>query len=197
MRALTSSKDCNDVIYAGTDDDRAYGGTGNDRIYGEAGIDRIFGEDGNDTLNGDTGNDALDGGAGADVLNGGDGNDTLKGGTGSDRLSGNAGNDRLDGGSDTSADYYNYYVNASGTAGFDTIRNYDDARDYINLGPNVSWSDLDTNGNGRLDNGDWYVNDQAGKTTIYVGYAAGLYDGDQRLIVLGDAQLNQVDFLFG
>ena len=83
-----------------------------------------------------------------------------------------------------------------GTAGVDTIRNYDDARDYINLGPSISWSDLDKSGDGVLDNNDWCVSDQAGKTTIYVGYAAGFFSADQRLIVLGDAPLDQSDFLF-
>lgn len=185
----------NDLIYAGIGDDWAYGGIGNDKIYGEDGIDNLYGEAGNDSLNGDAGNDYLDGGSGNDVLNGGDGNDRVIGGLGADKLRGNAGDDRLDGGNDTSQDIFYAVPTATGTAGVDTIINFKDNQDKINLGPVLSWYDLDTNYNGRLDNGDYNVYDQAGKTTIYTGYAAGFY-GNQQIIVQGDPYLTASDFMF-
>lgn len=186
----------NDVIYAGLGDDWAYGSDGNDVIYGEDGVDRLYGDAGNDTVNGDLGNDFLEGGTGNDVLNGGDGNDRVNGGTGADKLRGNAGNDILDAGKDTNADIFYAVPTSTGTAGSDTLVNYRDNQDKINLGPVMDWWDLDSNYNGYLDHGDNYVDDYAGRTVIFTGYAAGFWSGDQRITIQGDHFLTASDFQF-
>lgn len=79
-------------------DAEIYGGAGNDLISAGSGDDRIFGEDGCDVLLGNFGNDRLDGGAGDDFLYGGIGNDVLIGGLGDDWLFGGPGLDDLNGG---------------------------------------------------------------------------------------------------
>jgi hypothetical protein len=75
-----------------------YGGAGNDLISAGSGDDRVYGEDGSDVLLGNFGDDRLDGGGGDDFLFGGLGDDELLGGLGDDWLFGGPGMDSLDGG---------------------------------------------------------------------------------------------------
>lgn len=73
-----------DVIRAGTGDDRLLGGPGRDTFAGWKGNDRIFGGPGTDALLGFAGDDLLAGGPGADVLFGQRGRDAMLGGPGTD-----------------------------------------------------------------------------------------------------------------
>jgi Ca2+-binding RTX toxin-like protein len=147
-------KDTDDFLAAGKGDDLVWGGTGNDVIkgkkgddllYGEAGDDVVCGGQGDDVVDGGAGNDLLRGGKGDDILNGGTGNDTLKGGQGGDFLNGGAGSDTLKGGK--GEDYLNggagndtlkggqgadVFALALG-GGFDTVLDYTDGQDKIDL----------------------------------------------------------------
>ncbi len=99
----------NDLIYAGSGDDRIYGdnGTnlfgagagGNDRIFAGSGRDTVYGEGGNDEIDGEQGDDILDGGGGNDEIDGGEGKDAVFGGAGNNVISGGDGKDTLYGGS--------------------------------------------------------------------------------------------------
>ena len=99
----------------------------NDVLRGTAKRETIQGLAGNDTLSGNGDNDSLSGGSGNDALYGNDGDDLLRGGKGRDRLYG-------DGGSDT-------FVLAPGM-GRDTIYDFEDGRDSIQLGGGLSFTDL-------------------------------------------------------
>ena len=153
----------NDTIWGGSGNETLDGGIGNDYLYGGYGNDSLNGSDGNDTLYGARGNDILRGGYGNDYMSGGDGNDCLDvtsgnnslygdggndilyGGLGSDSLYGGSGNDNLDGwananllvgGTDNDIlaggagiDTFRY----SFGDGNDTISNYEDNKDIIEL----------------------------------------------------------------
>ncbi|NES22012.1 MAG: calcium-binding protein, partial [Symploca sp. SIO3E6] len=90
-----------------------------------AGSDILYGNEGNDELFGGIGNDILYGGAGDDLLNGGAGNDLLYG---------NAGNDT--------------FVLAPGM-GTDTIYNFEDGVDSLQLDGNISFGQLEIVQSGR------------------------------------------------
>lgn len=96
-------------------------------VRGSSGADRLTGYAGCDTLRGFKGADTLLGAGGADKLFGGGGSDKLYGGNGADLLAGGAGCDALTGG--RGADVF---VFAPG-AGKDTIRDFETARDHIDL----------------------------------------------------------------
>jgi len=98
-----------------------------DRFQGTAREETIPGLAGKNTLYGNEGPDSLSGGSGNDALYGNDGDDLLRGGGGRDRLYG-------DGGSDT-------FVLAPGM-GRDTIYDFEDGRDSIQLGGGLSKTDL-------------------------------------------------------
>ena len=87
----------------------------------ESGNDIVSGTANNDVLVGGAGTDALAGGGGADKLIGGAGADTLLGGAGSDRLIGGAGSDTF------------VFDTRPGTAGVDTIRDFQHHADHIVL----------------------------------------------------------------
>jgi len=145
-------------------------------VFGTAGDDIIDGGSGDDILKGETGGDTLTGGSGDDILDGGNGDDNLDGGEGDDELSGGAGNDALVGGSG-----YDSFVfkAADGDSGHDTIRLFnpeDDTLRFEEYGERLdAFSDLDTNANGVLDDGDAHVSVDAGNTVIDIG---GQTDGD-------------------
>jgi len=99
--------------------DHLQGGAENDTLSGGKGNDGLYGYGGNDSLLGDSGNDTLDGGAEDDLLNGGKGRDMLHG----------------DAGSDT-------FVLAP-DMGEDTIRDFENDTDFIQLEGGLSFGDLE------------------------------------------------------
>lgn len=131
------------LLDGGLGNDALVGGGGNDRLLGGAGSDTISGNGGNDVMQGGDGGDRLFGQDGADRLQGGAGNDILIGGAGSDTLLGEAGHDDLaaqDGGGVLDGGLGNDLLRGGVgqdrfvfTSGADTIRNFDAARDVIDL----------------------------------------------------------------
>ncbi|MEG4045187.1 calcium-binding protein, partial [Microcoleus sp. Pol17_C1] len=117
----------NDLINGGFDDDTLYGGKGIDTITGSDGGDIIFGNRGDDVLEGSTGNDTLRGGKGNDTIIGGDGDDFLFGEDGDDTLIGGNGNDRF---------------LLSSNSGIDIILDFEDGKDLLSLGNNLTFSQL-------------------------------------------------------
>ena len=100
----SSSKEGNDSLYGGKDDDFLNGGEGDDVLEGGKGSDFLIGGNGRDNINGGKDDDILSGGAGNDLvrdtqgnnaLYGNNGDDLLFAGNGDDALYGDAGNDRL------------------------------------------------------------------------------------------------------
>ncbi|MBO1346145.1 MAG: hypothetical protein EBE86_001505 [Hormoscilla sp. GUM202] len=106
--------------------DYLQGGAGNDTLSGGNGSDGLYGHGGNDSLLGDSGNDTLYGGAGDDLLNGGKGRDMLYGNEGSDT-----------------------FVLAQGM-GWDTISDFKNNTDFIQLGGGLSFADLTIATHGNL-----------------------------------------------
>lgn len=104
----------NDVINAGS---------GNDRVIGNAGADALNGDDGVDTLSGGAGADSLHGGSGVDTLAGDDGNDSLYGGADNDNLQGGNSDDLMDGGAGNDTlvgGFHDGYWNTYNGSGSDT-----------------------------------------------------------------------------
>ncbi|CAB5132321.1 Alkaline phosphatase (EC, partial [Olavius algarvensis associated proteobacterium Delta 3] len=184
-----------DEVLDGTDGDNVLqGGEGDDALSGLAGDDALSGRSGDDTLDGGAGDDILAGGSGDDtlagggdddVLGGGSGNDVLEGGAGDDALAGGSGDDQLSGGSGNDAliggsgnDAFVYRA-ADGDSGHDTIRLFNAAEDTLTFeeyGERLNaFSDLDTNTNGVLDDGDAHISVNAGDTVIDLG---GQTDGE-------------------
>ena len=75
--------------------DTINGGSGQDRLWGGNDNDRLNGGNSNDRLYGEQGNDTLNGGRNNDVLNGGAGDDYMIGGNGSDKFVAHAGHDTI------------------------------------------------------------------------------------------------------
>ena len=144
--------------------DRYIAGNGNDDIAALAGNDYVDGRGGHDHINGNPGNDQLYGGIGNDELFGGRGDDRLNGSDGDDLLVGGLEDDVYVGG--RGRDIFAAVSTGSNVPGFDTIEDFTNGQDDIRIAPQVSWSqDLDTNGNGRLDNGDAYVSSSGRNVT--------------------------------
>lgn len=135
-----------DRLSGGSGDDMLYGRTQNDVLRGDAGDDRLWGNKGSDRLSGGDGADLLAGGNGADwlfgehdndILRGNRGSDTMNGGAGADRLNGQLGNDFLTGGNgrDTliGGAGWDEFVYADMREGRDTINDFEDGIDLINL----------------------------------------------------------------
>ncbi|MBO1346609.1 MAG: hypothetical protein EBE86_004075 [Hormoscilla sp. GUM202] len=99
--------------------DYLQGGARNDTLEGGNGRDGLYGHGGKDSLLGDSGNDTLYGGAGDDLLNGGKGHDRLYGNEGSDT-----------------------FVLAQ-SMGWDTISDFKNNTDFIQLGGGLSFADLE------------------------------------------------------
>jgi Ca2+-binding RTX toxin-like protein len=173
----------NDVLDGNDGANQIDGGNGDDSLRGRDGGDTLIGGAGNDTLRGDDGKDTLNGGAGNDVLSGGDGVDTLIGGSGNDRFTGGDGKDG--------------FVFNSGS-GADTVTDFRRGQDTLDLtGTGISWADLDSNGNGALDNADAFVAVIAGRMIIDLGAADGGAADLDTLTLLGINRLTQDSFLFG
>jgi Ca2+-binding RTX toxin-like protein len=128
-----------DQLFGGDDGDFLYGGQGNDTVYGDVGDDVVKGNTGQDNLFGGAGVDDLRGGASSDfLLDGGADNDFLFGEGGADTLNGGAGNDALSGGfgggvGDTQADVFIFADAASGSGGFDRIKDFENGLDTMDL----------------------------------------------------------------
>jgi len=150
-----------DKLYGQADNDQLFGGDGNDLMDGGAGADAFDGNDGFDTVTyraaaggirvdvdgntdtgvaiGDTfanverywlgtGNDTFIGGAAGAEAWGIEGNDTLIGGAGADKLNGGIGDDTMTGGGESDT-----FVISAGLSGNDTITDWVDATDYIQI----------------------------------------------------------------
>lgn len=176
-----------EYVDASPSDDSVDGGAGANLLAGKAGDDYLNGAGGADRLYGDTGSDTLEGdGAldprgGADRLYGGEGDDTLRGAAGRDRLEGERGEDRLTGGlgddalrGGAGADIFNFVFlegqedrDADEAGGRDVIEDFVLGEDRLvfvvaptDRSPDEAlegFADLDSNGNGVLDDGDRYV----------------------------------------
>lgn len=163
-----------------------YGGGPKDTLVGIEYVDAspfndsVNGDAGANLLAGKAGDDGLDGG-GADRLYGGEGDDTLRGAAGRDRLEGGRGEDRLTGGLDddalrggAGADIFNFVFlegqedrDADEAGGRDVIEDFIVGEDRLvfvvaptDRSPDEAlegFADLDSNGNGVLDEGDRYV----------------------------------------
>jgi Ca2+-binding RTX toxin-like protein len=177
---------------------------GDDRYVGGNAADYISALDGNDHVEGGRGNDHLNGGPGDDDLYGGIGNDELYGGKGDDYLNGGDGNDLLVGGFNDDVyvggkgrDIFTSVSISSNIPGFDRIEDFTNGEDKIRIARQVSWSeDLDTNGNGVLDNGDAYVSSSGRTTVIDMADAAGFFDKLDVLTVISNASLGESDFIY-
>ncbi|WP_051328941.1 calcium-binding protein [Geminicoccus roseus] len=145
----------NDLLEGWDGNDLLHGGGGRDQLQGGEGNDQIFGADGRDTLAGQVGDDDLSGGGGDDFLSGGAGNDRLSGGGGRDVFSFNV----------TPGAEYDFQESEIGQ---DIAADFVRGQDIIHMartidtesGPFTSWktfADLDTNGNGVLDEGDAFI----------------------------------------
>ncbi len=130
-----------------------------------SGVDKT-GTSADEVLDGTDGDNVLQGGEGDDALSGRSGDDTLDGGAGDDILAGGSGDDTLAGGGDDDS-------------GHDTIRLFNAAEDTLTFeeyGERLNaFSDLDTNTNGVLDDGDAHISVNAGDTVIDLG---GQTDGE-------------------
>jgi Ca2+-binding RTX toxin-like protein len=136
-----------DTIYSGYGDDTIYGDSGNDFLSDSAGNNTLSGGVGDDTIYGGSGNDSIDGGndiiyggSGNDSINGFDGNDTLLGSTGNDTLIGSYGDDRMTGGSGADLFEFGY--------GSDTIVDFEDGTDKLQLSFGISFNDVFIEQNG-------------------------------------------------
>lgn len=119
-------------------------------------------EDSDDVINGQGGNDRLSGLSGDDLLRGGDGDDTIVGGGGDDLLRGGNGNDS--------------FVLKSGE-GADTILDFSDGQDLIQVSGDLLFSDLViTQGTG----------DNANDTSISIG------NEDELLAIVSGVQANDI-----
>ncbi len=121
----------NDKIDGGSGNDALFGGIGDDVIDGGNDDDFVYGNEGNDTLTGGDGEDDIRGGTGNDSLWGGSGNDFMMGDAGDDVLSMGPGNDTASGGA--GADVFEFRMNASGGGGFNTVQDFTDGQDRLDL----------------------------------------------------------------
>ena len=140
---ILTGTNLNDQIFSFGGNDRLSGLNGLDLLEGGIGNDLLFGGNDDDWLFGGVGNDALSGDSGHDELIGGDGTDILRGGSGDDLLNGGMGDDILflGSGADT-------VVLAPGN-GTDTVLDYKDGTDKIQLDGDLTFNDLEISSLGR------------------------------------------------
>lgn len=152
---------------AGAGADTVTGRSLDDWIDGGAHPDVLSGGGGNDTLIGGGYGDWIDGGPGSDTLIGGSGSDTLIGGGGDDLLIGSRGSDVFLFGKDSGGIDYIGNFRSGGT---DVIRLWDV------LGPAgkpvAEFSDLDTDGSGRLDGNDAHATQEVSGLTLDFGFGS-------------------------
>lgn len=208
-----------DIINGLAGDDQIFGLGGLDILDGGSGDNRIFGGSGgtatvNEVLLGREGDNLLDGGSGFDVLFAGPGDDTLIGGSDDDSLRASSGDDDLDGGSGEDELFGNagddVYVGGAGRdifvcnfadfdgsrgnpdQGDDTIEDFESGSDQIRV-PGVA-TNLDSNGNGQLDDGDNRVRaDEEGERSLVINFNGVLLangsTGSGSLTVIGNRDL--------
>ncbi len=132
----------NNIVYGGSGDDILRGGSGDNLMRGGSGDNLMRGGSGNDIMDGGTGNatlagndddDVLSAGSGNNRLFGGSGNDTLNGGTGNDILNGGYGTDVLNGGAGADMFVFRAVSDSYHGAGRDTINNFENGVDKIDL----------------------------------------------------------------
>lgn len=153
--------------------------------------DLLQGDKKDNTLDGLAGDDKLYGEKGADTLSGGDGNDKLYGGKDNDTIDGGAGNDVLSG--DHGRDTFVFNLGD----GADKITDFKKGDDTIDLqGLDLTFALLDSNGNGKLDDGDTYVTVSHGDTTIDLGAAGGGLAGVDTLKIEDVTNLKDDSFVF-
>ncbi len=144
-----------------------FGRKGNMVIYKDTVIEHFIGGDGADNVTGNDANNMLFGGAGADILIGGIGADTLTGG----------------GGSDT----FRY---TSGTFGADTITDFEDGSDVIDLGAaGLQFTDL-TISDRALDK---IIDAGSGNTITLTGQAGATIDATDFSFTGGTLQVSIED----
>ncbi len=213
-----------DLIRGGAGDDQLVGGTyswASDTIYGGPGNDYVAGgeeivslggthDDAGDSFFGGAGDDRLFGLDGEDRLDGGDGDDLLEGGPDRDVLVGGAGRDTFV--------YFNEDTGiGSGTTlgsfGPDLVADFRKGSDEIFFRsvegdpddpatPRLrGFDDLDSNGNGTLDDGDRWVEvervtfgGQAKASTVIDVSDYTYVQGEQSLTVFGVTGLTAADF---
>ena len=128
--------DADDKLTGDRADNEIQGGRGADVLRGQGGKDTLIGGAGKDTLVGGTGKDDLMGGGGKDTLRGGSGNDRLSGGGGGDTLRGDRGKDTLTGGGGKDT----FVMRPKD--GLDTITDFQDGRDRIQLNGKLRFDGL-------------------------------------------------------
>lgn len=117
--------------------------SGNDTLLGTARRDVLNGFAGNDRLIGLAGNDSLMGGNGNDLLLGGTGNDITNGGVGNDRIAGGIGRDRVITGAGRDV------IVIGRGEGIDTVQDFSDGLDRIDLTGRLSFGQLSIRQSGR------------------------------------------------
>ncbi len=153
-----------------------FGRKGNMVIYKDTVIEHFIGGGGTDNVTGNDANNMLFGGAGDDTLDGGAGDDILIGGIGADTLTGG-------GGSDT----FRY---TSGTFGADTIADFEDGSDIIDLGAaGLQFTDL-TISNRALDK---IIDAGSGNTITLTGQAGATIDATDFSFTGGTLQVSIED----
>ena len=153
-----------------------FGRKGNMVIYKDTVIEHFIGGGGTDNVTGNDANNMLFGGAGDDILIGGIGDDILIGGIGADTLTGG-------GGSDT----FRY---TSGTFGADTITDFEDGSDIIELGgAGLQFTDL-TISNRALDK---IIDAGSGNTITLTGQAGATIDATDFSFTGGTLQVSIED----
>lgn len=159
----------NDKISLGVGDDSGFGGGGNDNIIGGDGNDGLHGGDGKDILSGESGSDNIWGDAGDDIILGGDGDDRIEGGDNSyffasdnDNIAAGNGNDLVEGGAGNDT--------INGESGNDVLLG-EDGNDLVSggSGDDIVWGGA---GNDRL-LGD------SGNDVLDSARDDGLFDADQ------------------
>jgi Ca2+-binding RTX toxin-like protein len=163
-------------------------------LTGAAGADALGGTQFKDDLHGLGGRDTLTGAAGQDSLYGGDNADLLKGGADDDLLDGERGNDKLwgGGGNDT-------FVHRAGD-GRDQVMDFKHGdilalRGYTVDGRDLTFADLDSNGDGVLSRRDDQISGTKGNLVLHL---AAFSDGHGDSITLRHVtHLDSSDLVFG
>ena len=168
------------AVFDGTD--------GNDRI-------NVFEFDASE-VNSGAGNDFIRSFfASDDVINAGAGRDTIFAGGGDDVINAGTGFDQVAGGSGSDTFVFTEEFFAAGSSNLTVIGDFsaEDQLDLTGLGPNASFADLDSNGDGVLNSNDDNVRDD-GTTHVFLSF-----DGNEILLdnLNGLPELTEDLFLFG
>ncbi len=160
------------LVQGGDGDDILKGGAGAETLDGGADADNIHGNGGDDELIGGTGNDTIRGNAGDDTIFGGSQSDVLHGGRGDDEITTGGGDD---------------VIVFKRPAGNDTLTDFNDGRDVIDLQAFnlTNWGDL---------NGSGAVTDVTGGVEIDFSLIGGT--GILTIAGISVSNLGNPDFIF-